>query len=372
MKRGRILSELRVEEIFDAERDYWDREVSRFENVHPLNAFGWGKVRAVDGWKPTYLMARKGDLVTGAVMILTRSLPFCGLSIMYAPRGPLFNPSDKATLEILLTSIRAKAKEKHAVFLRIDPNITEDSIFIDCDPFIEQGFIHLKQRWSYWNTPRDVYRIDLTKSATVDDVFKGIHSKTRNQVRRAEKLGVIIRPAESQNELESFYEIFKEFTVSRGFMSRGYAYQKSLWNEYIMRGNGKLFLAIHEDKIVGGLICFIFGNRCLDMHMGTPYQYQYLRTSNAYVWEAIKYAKERGCTWFSFRGVGSSPTQEKFKSKFGPDVVSLTGYYDFVFYPLLYRLFYMVEFEILPRIWPVLMSIRKKLNDLINRLRSHN
>lgn len=366
------MKELAVEEVFAPERDNWDKKVSRFENVHPLNAFGWGQVRAVDGWEPTYLMAKKGDTVTGAVMVLTKSLPLLGLSIMYAPRGPLFKPSDRETLKVLLKSIRAKAREKHAVFLRIDPNITEEAILRDGDPFVEQGFIHLKHRWSYWNTPRDVYRIDLDKSNTVDDVFRGIHPNTRNQVRRADKLGVIVRPAESQNELESFYEIFKEFTVSRGFMSRGYAYQKSLWDEYIMRGNGKLFLAIHEDKIVGGLICLIFGNKCLDMHMGTPYQYQHLRTSNAYVWEAIKHAKERGCAWFSFRGVGSSLTQENFKGKFGPDVVSLTGYYDLVFYPLLYHLLYMAEFKILPRIWPVLMIIRKKLGNFINWLRSHH
>ncbi|MBN2284941.1 MAG: peptidoglycan bridge formation glycyltransferase FemA/FemB family protein [Tissierellales bacterium] len=366
------MSALRVEEIFDTERDYWDKEISKFESVHPLNAFGWGKVRAIDGWEPTYLMAKKGSLVTGAVIVLTKPIPFTGLFIMYAPRGPVFNPSDKETLKVLLKGMRVKAKEKHAIFLRIDPNITEEAILKNGDPFIEQGFIHLKHRWTFWNTPRDVYRIDLSKSATVDEVFKFIQSKTRNQVRRADKLGVIIRSAESLSELDSFYKIFREFTVAKGFMARSYAYQKSLWEEYIKRGNGKLFLAVYENDIVGGLICLIFGKKCLDMHMGTPYKYQHLRTNNAYVWEAIKCAKEEGCTWFSFRGVGSSPTQEKFKSKFGPEVVALAGYYDLVFYPLLYRLFYMAEFEILPRVWPVLMHIRKKLSDIINWQRSNN
>jgi lipid II:glycine glycyltransferase (peptidoglycan interpeptide bridge formation enzyme) len=360
---------LSIIEIDEHRRDYWDREISRFESVHPLNAFGWGKVRAIDGWTPTYLMARKGDLVTGAVMILTKPIPLTGLSIMYAPRGPVFNPSDKETLKVLLESMRIKAKGKHAIFLRIDPNITEEMILKNGDSFVEHGVIHLKHRWTFWNTPRDVYRIDLTKVRTEDELFKTLDRQARKAVRKSRKQGVTVRHATSLNELDIFYKFFKEFTVEKGFMSRGYAYQKSLWEEYIMRGNGKLFIAVYENQIVGGLICLIFGKKCLAMHMGTPYQYQHLRSNDAYIWESIKWAKKKGCKWFSFRGVGSSSTEKRFKKKFGPEVVSLAGYYDLVFYPLLYRLFYTIEFEILPRIWHILMSFRKGYSKLTNWLR---
>jgi peptidoglycan pentaglycine glycine transferase (the first glycine) len=351
-------------EIDERDRDYWDKNVSNFKNAHPLNAFGWGKVRAIDGWSPSYLMAREGDLVTGAVMVLTKPIPFTGLSIMYAPRGPLLNPSDKETLKALLKKIRIKAREKHAVFLRIDPNITEETMLKNDDPFVEQGFIHLKHHWTFWNAPRDVYRIDLTNLYTVDEVFKSINPKTRNQVRRAWKQGVITRPAECLSELDSFYKMFKDFTIERGFMCRSYAYQKSLWDEYIVRGNGQLFVAVYKNQIVGGLICLSFAQKCLDMHMGTPYKYQHLRTSNAYVWEAIKWAKDVDCSWFSFRGVGTTPTQERFKRKFGPEIVSLIGYYDLAFHPLLYRLLSFGEFQILPRIWPILMKARRRIESL--------
>jgi len=361
-----------VIEIHERERDYWDNEISEFESVHPLNAFGWGKVRAIDGWKATYLMAKKGDSVAGAVMILTKPIPLTGLSIMYAPRGLLLNPSDKETLKALLNSIRIKAKEKHAVFLRIDPNITEETILKNGDSFVEQGFISLKHRWTYWNTPRDVYRIDLTKVSTEDELFETLDRQARKAVRKSRKQGVTVRHATSLDELDIFYKLFKEFTVEKSFMSRGYAYQKSLWKEYIMRGNGKLFVAVYENQIVGGLICIIFGKKCLAMHMGTPYIYQNLRSNDAYVWEGIRWAKEKGCVWFSFRGEGSSSNEKRFKKKFGPEVVSLIGYYDLPFYPFLYRLFYLAEFEVLPRVLPVLMRIRKKLSDLINWLHSHD
>jgi len=79
-------------------------------------------------------------------------------------------------------------------------------------------------------------------------------------------------------------------------MARGYEYQEALWREFVENGKGRLFLAMYRDEIIGGLICLMFGGKCLAMHMGTPYKYQKLQTYYAYVWESIKWAKMAGCT----------------------------------------------------------------------------
>jgi lipid II:glycine glycyltransferase (peptidoglycan interpeptide bridge formation enzyme) len=142
-------------------------------------------------------------------------------------------------------------------------------------------------------------------------------------------------------------------------MARGYEYQKQLWNSYVARGRGRLFLAKFEGKVIGGLICIMFGRKCVAMHMGTPYKYQKLQSYYAYVWESIRWAKENGCEWYSFRGVGTTPTQEAFKRKFNPTVVALAGYFDFPFRPWLYRLFHWCEFTLLPASWPLLVGTRK-------------
>jgi len=349
-------------EIDERDRDYWDNEVSNFETVHPLNAFGWGKVRAIDGWSPTYLLAKRGNSVVGAVMLLTKPIALTGFSIMYAPRGPLFNLGDKETLEALLRRIRHQARKNRAIFLRIDPNITEESILITgADPFLDAGFIHLSNRWTFWNAPRDVYRINLTKFDTEADLFRSIHNKARTCIRKAHKQGLVIKPATEEKYLRIFYSLFRRFTVEKGFMSRSYEYQKTLWDEFITKGNGKLFLAVHDGRIVGGAIRFFFGLKCLAMHIAVPYRYHHLRANDALIWESIRWAKEKECTWFSFRGVGTTPTQERFKRKFGPEIVSLIGYYDLPFYPWLYCLFSFGEFRILPRIWSTFMKARRMI-----------
>jgi lipid II:glycine glycyltransferase (peptidoglycan interpeptide bridge formation enzyme) len=350
---------LQVVKVVEGERALWDQAVVTLPLAHPLNAYGWGKVREIDGWKPSYFVAKEGDAVKGMIMVLTKNIPWTGLSIMYAPKGPICELEDHETLKSLLESVREEAVRKRSIFLRIDPNISEDRFNNAMDPFIEEGFIHLEHRWSFWNSPRDVYRIDLGNIPTGEDFFNSIDRDARRCVRKSEKEGVSIRPAESLEELHRFYEIFSQFSVEKGFMCRQLKYQEILWREYIATGNGRLFLAVYNGEIIGGLICLLFGRKCLAMHMGTPPQYSKLQTNYAYVWESIRWAKERGCLWYSFRGVGTTPTQESFKRKFRPRAVALVGYYDLAFRPWLYRVFYSVEFKVLPRIWRTLMRVRR-------------
>ena len=106
------------------------------------------------------------------------------------------------------------------------------------------------------------------------------------------------------------------------------------------------------------------------MHMGTPQKYQHLRPNDAYVWEAIKWAKRCRCQWFSFRGVGSSITEKRFKKKFGPDEVPLAGYYDLPFYPSLYRLLHNIEMRVIPGSVHIFLSSRRMWIDLTGRLRN--
>ncbi len=352
---------LYIRRIDDARKYYWDQEVQKFEMAHPLNAFGWGAVRSVDKWNPIYVVAEKEGLVSGMMMVLVKKIPYTPYSIMYSPKGPVWNFEDRETLEGLVSEAKRIGLEHNAIFLRIDPNIKEDAITKGQDPFEELGFIHLEQRWTFWNSPRDVYRIDLTKVDNADALFNAMDRDTRRCIRKAAKEGVSIEPATGKAQLERFYEIFSEHSMARGFMIRGYDYQSKLWDEYVEKGNGRLFLAMYKGEMIGGLISIQFARKHLAMHMGTPYRYQKLQSNYAYLWESIKWAKETGCVWYSFRGVGTTPSQEYFKSKFLPEVVRLVGYYDLPLKPSLYKMFNFSEFTVLPKAWPYLIAMRGKL-----------
>ena len=154
-------------------------------------------------------------------------------------------------------------------------------------------------------------------------------------------------------------------------MTRAYAYQEKLWDTYLQQGMGRLLVAKHQGKIAGGSIDLAFAGKCVHMHVGATNRYRDLHINDALVWEGIRWAKESGCSWFSFRGVGSSPSQETFKRKFNPTLVSLVGYFDLPFMPLLYRLFYWAEFTLLPFSWPLIIWTRKLADCLMKVLSKH-
>jgi peptidoglycan pentaglycine glycine transferase (the first glycine) len=343
-----------VKEVSEVRRAYWDKELSKFELVHPFNAYGWGKVRAADGWASTYLIAERGDSVIGAVMLLTKSIPLTGgLSIMYAPRGPVCEFQDKETLRALLDAILVKAQQNRSIFLRISPNITEERLGNDGkDPFLEAGFIHLKNRWSNWNAPCDVYRTDLSKAANEQQLFARINPKARNGIRRAKKDGVAIQQGITLKELRSFYNVFQKFTVERGFMLRGFEYQKRLFSEYIANSSGVLFLSTYKGSVVGGQICLRLGALCVEMHRCVDDQYRKHRINEALVWEGMKWAKKKGCSWYCQRGYGS-PGLAEFKQKFDAKLVHLAGYYDLPLRHTLYSCFTFLEFKLLPILLPL-------------------
>jgi peptidoglycan pentaglycine glycine transferase (the first glycine) len=262
-----------VREISGAEREYWNTEIQRFESAHPLSAFEWGMVRSIDGWTPIYLCAEREGEFCGAIMILKKRLPYTPLTILYAQKMPVWDYDDDDTLAELVSAAIRIGKRGNAIFLRINPNIPETLMEGQKDKFIALGFRHLQQRWSYWNSPRDVSRVDLVPAANAEELFSRLGGSARRDIRRAQREELIIEPATTKAELEEFYRVFHEFTIEKGFMARAYAYQEKLWDTYLQQGMGRLLLAKHQGEIVGGSIDIAFAGKCLHMHVGAPKRY---------------------------------------------------------------------------------------------------
>ncbi len=358
---------INVREISDTERDYWNSEIQRFDMAHPLNAFEWGAVRSVDGWTPIRLCAERDGKFCGALMILRKRLPFTSFSILYAQKMPAWEYEDDETLAALIQSVARIGKRENAIFFRMNPNITEAQVEGKADKFVGLGLRHLDQRWSFWNSPRDMARIDLTVFDGPDEYFANLPKNTRTATRKSARNGVTLEVAVSKADVREFYDMFREFSLERNFMVRDFAYQEKLWETYLQHGMGRLLLARYEGEVVGGSLDLAFAGKCLGMHGGSLFRYRKLAIDDSTNVAAIQWAKSIGCSWYSFRGLGSTATQGVYKKKFGAVTVPLVGYYDLPFKPLLYWLFYWSEFTMLPASWPLLIRVRK-LADQITKV----
>src|SRR3990170_7074860 len=115
-------------QAFTGQSKEWNEIISQLPEPHFLQTWEWAQVKAKDGWIPMPFVWRddSGNILA-ATMILKKKILNRGfaarLSILYAPKGPLFDWKDAALQTHMLNDLQSFAKKQSAIFLKIDPDI---------------------------------------------------------------------------------------------------------------------------------------------------------------------------------------------------------------------------------------------------------
>jgi lipid II:glycine glycyltransferase (peptidoglycan interpeptide bridge formation enzyme) len=285
-----------------------------------------------------------GRLVAGA-QILFRSLPlsFPNLSIAYVPKGPILDFGNQEISETLLSAIHRLARQKRAILLKIEPEL------LDSPAVVRQlqacGFRPSQQMIQ----PRSTIHIDLRPDP--DEILARMKSKTRYNVRLAGRKGVLVREG-TADDLPIFYRLIELTGRRDSFAVHSQKYYETVYRLFVPLGLARLFLATYHDKVIAGLMAFAFGQRAWYMYGASSDRERNRMPNYLLQWEAIRWAKERGCLTYDLWGVpdevGKEPEKYKrtvtdrrgglwgvyrFKQGFGGQVVRYVGAYDYVYRP---------------------------------------
>jgi lipid II:glycine glycyltransferase (peptidoglycan interpeptide bridge formation enzyme) len=278
---------------------------------------------------------------------------------MYAPRGPLLDWSDAELASRVMRDLGSFAKREGAIFIKIDPDlplgwgVTGEETAQD-NPFgleiqkklTSQGWVFSGEQIQFRNT------VSVDLDADEEDLLMRMKSKTRYNIRLAEKRGVRIRNG-STADIDLLNAIYAHTAVRDDFLIRNKAYYQAVWQTFFEAGLAEPLIAEVDNQPVGGVILFRFGGRAwyfygmsLDEHREKMFNY-------ALQWEAMRRAKASGCHSYDLWGAPDEFNDEdplwgvyRFKDGFGGQVVRTLGAYDFAVRPLLYRLYS----QILPKI----------------------
>jgi len=157
----------------------WDQFVSKHPDAHILQTSGWGELKSAFGWSPLFF--RQEDL---GAMVLFRQLPL-GMSIAYVPRGPVGD----GDWDNFWKGLDEHCQKEKAVFLRMEPNLWEP---VEKDLIKHQlpGFIATEQ------TIQPPRTIMINLDSSEEDLLMAMKSKTRYNIRLAERKDVIVRQSE--------------------------------------------------------------------------------------------------------------------------------------------------------------------------------
>lgn len=329
--------------------------------------YGWGEVLRGDGWSPRRYAVSSGSTAVAGLSIMARRLPGLPWSLLYVPRGPAWDGQSPIPWEAVTATIRDVAADTGAIFLRLSPGVLREESSLH-QQLVRAGFAALDDRWTTWNAPRIVLRLDVDD--TEDAVFSRVRKTTRNEIRGARKRGIVVRPDATLEGMQLFHGMLLGMGRRKGYPVRSARRLEALWRQYIRRGDGVLLMASHDGVPVGGMLGVKFGRRVFLQYSAVLARR--LDHGPLLYWEFIRWARDAGATTIEWGGSGTQfpavPADPgygvyRFKSNFGARLELLTGYYDFVFRPALYRAFRLTEAYLLPAAW----RLRAMLNPLFAR-----
>lgn len=308
------------------------KKVDAFIENHPKGHFlqsrDWAPVKP--DWKQEIIVSTGQDgSIKGVMTVLIRQLPVFKKSIMYAARGPVCDVHDKETIKELLQKAKILAQRYNAYVLKIDPDVlVSDTEFEDI--LTSLGCKITRNIENYGGLqPRFVFRLNI-KDKTEEELLNSFHSKTRYNIRLSQRKGVSVKEGRTQEDIKIFHDLITVTGKRDGFIVRTMDYYKSVLTA--MGDNAKLFMAYHEDKCIAATIAICYGDKCWYLYGASSNEYRNLMPNYQLQWSMIKWALERKCRIYDFRGVPGDLSEDnpmiglyKFKVGFMGDYTEFIG-----------------------------------------------
>jgi len=314
----------------------WDDAAVRSPSGHVLQSAAWAKIREAQGWRAEFHQFG-GPLPVA--LVLWRSLPG-GQSLAYVPRGPI--ATDASQLQDALAKLAALARERRAVFLKVDPEIDAD-------------FGAGAPRAAGFRRAPDIQPViatlELDLGPEEDALFAGLEKDTRWSVRRAEKGGVSVRDATGDDDLRALYDLYAETGRRAGFITRTWDYYRGMWGTLVTAGHAKVRLAEKEGKPVAGALTWRCGGREVYQSAATSDAGRSAHAAYGLLWQCIIEARKGGARRFDFGGIPADVTRKDdpmygpymFKKGFGGTPRRFVGAHDAVPNELVYRAYAVAE-----------------------------
>jgi len=216
-----------------------------------------------------------------------------------------------------------------------DPNVM-DFVLKEYNGIIKKKAIYSQFRnfWD-WSSLEEVFLtngfefeehlnilIDLTKSE--DQLWKEVHSKRRNEIRRAVRENTTFSIGSTDEALEKCYDILKEVYSRAKLPIPDYLFFHNLFH---MKENAKLmvFCAHYHGEIIGCMLALVFGDRIYDFYAGSLKEYYNKYPNDLIPWEVFKWGKDRQYRIFDFGGAGKPDIPygvRDYKKKFGGEFLN--------------------------------------------------
>ena len=250
------------------EKDKFDSFVKNHPTKsHFLQSLAWGEFsKSKKNLTPYYLgLLNDNDEVVAATLLLQKHLPM-NLCYFYAPRGFVLDYKKKELVRTMTKKVIEFAKEKKAIFVKIDPDIIKTSINYQNEEtenqdfeeifntLKESGFKHKGFTKNFETMqPRYTFRIDLNQS--LEEIESHFSKTTKQRIAKSLKLETEVEIG-TKEDIHEFYHLMTLTENRKDFVSYNEDYYDTLYEIFNGNKNSKatLFLGkVHLSKTIKAL-----------------------------------------------------------------------------------------------------------------------
>ncbi|HVP17931.1 MAG TPA: peptidoglycan bridge formation glycyltransferase FemA/FemB family protein [Spirochaetia bacterium] len=199
--------------------------------------------------------------------------------------------------------------------------------------------------------PPNTVVVDI--SGPLDGVLGSMKPKTRYNIRLAEKKGVTVREG-GEGCFDAWYSMYQGTSRRDRIAIHSSSYYRGLLgagSEYPGASpTVTLFTAWHEGDMLAGNICVFWKKRGIYLTGASSNEKRNLMPTYALQWEAIRRAKEAGCTEYDLYGIPREPDPShpmfglyQFKTGFSDRTIERWGTWDVPYMPMLCRAYRVAE-----------------------------
>jgi lipid II:glycine glycyltransferase (peptidoglycan interpeptide bridge formation enzyme) len=177
-----------------------------------------------------------------------------------------------------------------------------------------------------------------------EELLKQMKSKTRYNIRLAEKRGVNVYQTREKRHQEAFMALVGVTAERDGIRPHPKSYYEAMFATFPSE-TWELFVAEYEGEVIAANLIIFFGRYATYLHGSSANEHREVMAPYLLQWRAIQEARAHGCRWYDFGGVdtrgeeGSWAGITRFKLGFAPttEMRKFPGAYDVILNPWRYR-----------------------------------
>lgn len=224
--------------------------------------------------------------------------------------GPIIKNNNKQVLSFLLEHYNKFVKGR-VIYSQIRNQFEQTDLY---DVYSKFGFKY-----------EEHLNILVNLKKTEESLWKDVHTKRRNEIRRASKEGVTFKMSNTFEGIKVCYNILNEVYSRAKLPMPSFSHFKSLQDNSDEDFGLRIATAIYEEEIIGCMLVLVYNETIYDYYAGAYSSFYKKYPNHLIPWEVFKWGNKNDYLIFDFGGAGKPNIPygvRDYKKKFGGDFVN--------------------------------------------------